>query len=132
MMAQYVNTLEGDKRTLRAQVKRLASENNWLRKELAEHQHLLQETEIQLARLKEEKEQLEFTVSNQKVRERGRERGGERWGGNESEERGKWLVLMLLATTLKISHIVNCVYVVLFVCVCVHLCVVCLLCVCPG
>ena len=69
MMAQYVNTLEGDKRTLRAQVKRLASENNWLRKELADHQHLLQETEIQLARVREEKEQLEFTISNQKVGE---------------------------------------------------------------
>ena len=67
MLAQYVNTLEGDKRTLRAQVKRLASENNWLRKELAEHQQLLQETEVQLARLKEEKEQLEFTLSNLKV-----------------------------------------------------------------
>ena len=67
MMAQYVNTLEGDKKTLRAQVKRLASENNWLRKELAEHQQLLQETEIQLARVREEKEQLEFTLSNQKV-----------------------------------------------------------------
>ncbi|CAI8037464.1 Kinesin light chain 1 [Geodia barretti] len=66
MMAQYVNTLEGDKKTLRAQVKRLASENNWLRKELAEHQQLLQETEIQLARVREEKEQLEFTLSNQK------------------------------------------------------------------
>lgn len=68
MLAQYVNSLEGDKRTLRAQVKRLASENNWLRKELGEHQQLLQDTEIQLARVKEEKEQLEFTLRNQKVR----------------------------------------------------------------
>ena len=68
MLAQYVNTLEGDKRTLRAQVKRLASENNWLRKELGEHQQLLQDTEIQLARVREEKEQLEFTLHNQKVR----------------------------------------------------------------
>ena len=68
MLAQYVNTLEGDKRMLRAQVKRLASENNWLRTELREHQQLLQDTEIQLARVKEEKEQLDFTLHNQKVR----------------------------------------------------------------
>lgn len=68
MLAQCVNTLEGDKRTLRAQVKRLASENNWLRKELADHQQLVQETEIQLARVKEEKEQLEFTLHNLKVK----------------------------------------------------------------
>ena len=52
---------------LRAQVKRLASENNWLRKELNEHQQLLQETEVQLARVKEEKKQLQFTVHNQMV-----------------------------------------------------------------
>ena len=56
---------------LRAQVKRLASENNWLRKELGEHQQLLQDTEIQLARVREEKEQLEFTLHNQKVRKGG-------------------------------------------------------------
>ena len=36
MLAQYVNSLEGDKRMLRAQVKRLVSDNNWLRKELNE------------------------------------------------------------------------------------------------
>ena len=65
---------------LRAQVKRLASENNWLRKELGEHQQLLQETEIQLARSKEERDQLEFTTRNQKVGGReGRGGGGEKY-----------------------------------------------------
>ena len=80
MLAQYVHTLEGDRRMLRAQVKRLASENNWLRKELGEHQQLLQETEIQLARSKEERQQLEFTTRNQKVGGRGGEKYCCVWG----------------------------------------------------
>ena len=67
MMAQYINSLEGDRKTLGAQVKRLASENNWLRKELEQHQQQLQETEVQLSRVKEEKQQLEFMTRNQKV-----------------------------------------------------------------
>lgn len=53
---------------LRAQVKRLCSENNWLRTELADHQQLLQDTELQLARVKEEKDQLEFQLHNLRVR----------------------------------------------------------------
>lgn len=68
MLAKYINTLEGDKRMLRAQVKRLCSENNWLRTELADHQQLLQDTEMQLARVKEEKDQLEFQLHNLRVR----------------------------------------------------------------
>ena len=62
MLANYINTLESDKQKLKAQVKRLCSENNWLRKELTDHQQLLQETEISLAKTKEEKENLEFLL----------------------------------------------------------------------
>ena len=59
-------------------MKRLCSENNWLRTELADHQQLLQETEVELARVKEEKDQLEFTLHNLKVmsgKAKGREDG---------------------------------------------------------
>ena len=66
MLANYINTLESDKQKLKAQVKRLCSENNWLRKELTDHQQLLQETEIALAKMKEEKENLEFLLDYQK------------------------------------------------------------------
>ncbi len=64
MLANYVNSLEGDKQKLKAQVKRLCAENNWLRKELTEHQQLLQETELQLVKAKEEKEHMDFLLTN--------------------------------------------------------------------
>ena len=63
MLAGYVNTLEADKQKLKAQVKRLCSENNWLRKELTDHQQLLQDTELHLAKVNEEKQHLEFLLS---------------------------------------------------------------------
>ena len=63
MLATYVNTLEADRNKLRQQVKRLCSENNWLRSELTDHQQLLQDTEVQLAKTKEEKEHLQFLLS---------------------------------------------------------------------
>ena len=66
MLANYINTLESDKQKLKAQVKRLCSENNWLRKELTDHQQLLQETEISLAKVKEEKENMEFLLEHHK------------------------------------------------------------------
>lgn len=48
---------------LKAQVKRLCAENNWLRESLAESQQLLQEAEVNLGKLKVEKEHLEFLQS---------------------------------------------------------------------
>ena len=73
MLANYVNSLESDKQKLKAQVKRLCSENNWLRQELTNHQQLLQETEISLCKVREEKEQIEFLFDQEKKDKRGRE-----------------------------------------------------------
>lgn len=67
-LATYINILEADKQKLKAQVKRLCAENNWLRKELTDHQQLLQETETSLAKIKEEKEHLGFLLEQQRVR----------------------------------------------------------------
>ena len=60
MVANYISELEGEKLKLRAQVKRLCAENNWLRESLTESQQLLQEAEVSLGRLKVDKEHLEF------------------------------------------------------------------------
>ena len=67
-LATYINILEADKQKLKAQVKRLCAENNWLRKELTDHQQLLQETETSFAKIKEEKEHLGFLLEQQRVR----------------------------------------------------------------
>lgn len=63
MVANYISSLEGDKLKLKAQVKRLCSENNWLRQSLTESQQLLQEAEVSLGKLKVDKEHLEFLHS---------------------------------------------------------------------
>lgn len=60
MVANYISTLESDKLKLKAQVKRLCAENNWLRESLTESQQLLQEAEVSLGKLKVEKEHAEF------------------------------------------------------------------------
>ncbi len=65
-----MNSLEADKAKLKAQVKRLCSENNWLRDELTNAQTLLGETDMALAKAREEKEQLEFLLSQER-RDRG-------------------------------------------------------------
>jgi len=52
--------IESEKHMLKAQVRRLADENNWLRKELNETQQQLQDVEVELATLKEEKEYNQF------------------------------------------------------------------------
>ena len=66
-LATYINILEADKQKLKAQVKRLCAENNWLRKELTDHQQPLQETETSFAKIKEEKEHLGFLLEQQRV-----------------------------------------------------------------
>lgn len=65
MVANYISELEGDKLKLRAQVKRLCAENNWLRESLTESQQLLQEVEVSLGKLKVDKEHLEFMQHQQ-------------------------------------------------------------------
>lgn len=60
MLGNHVASLEAEKFKLKAQVKRLCSENSWLRKSLTESQQLLQEAEITLAKLREDNEHLEF------------------------------------------------------------------------
>ena len=62
-LASYLSELEAERHKLKAQVRRLCEENNWLRKELEESQQQLQECEVNLAQVKEEKEALEFQVS---------------------------------------------------------------------
>ena len=60
LLGNYITTLEADKHKLSTQVKCLCSENNWLRKSLTECQQLLQESEITLAKLREETQHIEF------------------------------------------------------------------------
>jgi len=55
--------MESEKHKLKAQVRRLADENNWLRKELNETRQQLQDAEVDLATLKEEKEHRDFINS---------------------------------------------------------------------
>jgi kinesin light chain len=60
---QYISSLENDKGKLKAQVKRLADENNWLRQELQKTQQALQDAEVEWTKIKEEKEQLNYLLS---------------------------------------------------------------------
>ena len=66
MLANYISSLEAEKQKHKAQVKRLCAENNWLRLELVNHQQLLQEAEVQLAKVREEKEHLDFLLRQSK------------------------------------------------------------------
>ena len=68
MLANYMASLESDKLKLKAQVKRLCAENNWLRKSLTDSQRLLQEAEIALAKIAVDKEHLEFMQNHGGVR----------------------------------------------------------------
>ena len=62
-MTSYINSLEADRAKLKAQVRRLCEENSWLQQELTRHQQLLTETEAELVKAREEREQLEFLVT---------------------------------------------------------------------
>ena len=70
MLANYISTLEAEKQSYKAQVKRLCDENNWLRLELVHHQQLLQEAEVNLAKVKEEREHLSFLLQEKAGGER--------------------------------------------------------------
>ena len=62
-VANHLNVMETEKHKLKAQVRRLADENNWLRKELNETRQQLQDAEVELATLREEKQHRDFMKS---------------------------------------------------------------------
>ncbi|XP_045701141.1 kinesin light chain 3 isoform X2 [Phyllostomus hastatus] len=59
-LSAHVGALEAEKQRLRAQARRLAQENVWLREELEETQRRLRASEEAVAQLEEEKSHLEF------------------------------------------------------------------------
>ncbi|XP_016068069.1 PREDICTED: kinesin light chain 3 isoform X2 [Miniopterus natalensis] len=59
-LSAHVGALEAEKQRLRAQARRLAQENSWLREELEETQRRLRASEEAVAQLEEEKSHLEF------------------------------------------------------------------------
>lgn len=59
-LASHLSAAESEKQKLRAQVRRLCQENQWLRDELANTQQKLQKSEQNVAQLEEEKKHLEF------------------------------------------------------------------------
>lgn len=59
-LSAHVGALEAEKQRLRAQARRLAQENVWLREELEETQRRLRASEEAVAQLEEEKRHLEF------------------------------------------------------------------------
>lgn len=67
VLASYLSSLEAERHKLKAQVKRLCQENNWLRQELTQTQQLLQTAEIQLVEIKEEREHSSFLLAVNKV-----------------------------------------------------------------
>uniref|UniRef100_A0A8C5AM99 Kinesin light chain n=1 Tax=Gadus morhua TaxID=8049 RepID=A0A8C5AM99_GADMO len=59
-LSGHLSSVESEKQKLRAQVRRLVQENQWLRDELANTQQKLQKSEQSVAQLEEEKKHLEF------------------------------------------------------------------------
>ncbi|MBN3294873.1 KLC1 protein, partial [Amia calva] len=59
-LSGHLSAVESEKQKLRAQVRRLCQENQWLRDELAGTQQKLQRSEQSVAQLEEEKKHLEF------------------------------------------------------------------------
>ncbi|XP_067895102.1 kinesin light chain 1 isoform X3 [Heterodontus francisci] len=59
-LSNHLSAVESEKQKLRAQVRRLCQENQWLRDELASTQQKLQKSEQSVAQLEEEKKHLEF------------------------------------------------------------------------
>ncbi|XP_012980913.1 kinesin light chain 3 isoform X2 [Mesocricetus auratus] len=59
-LSAHVGVLEAEKQRLRAQARRLAQENMWLREELEETQRRLRASEEAVAQLEEEKSHLQF------------------------------------------------------------------------
>lgn len=96
-LANHLSTVESEKQKLRAQVRRLCQENQWLRDELAGTQQRLQRSEQAVAQLEEEKKHLEFLGQLRQYDEdghtavsmcrRGQLGGGQLWGGRYHHKR---------------------------------------------
>uniref|UniRef100_A0A6Q2X6M7 Kinesin light chain n=1 Tax=Esox lucius TaxID=8010 RepID=A0A6Q2X6M7_ESOLU len=76
-LSNHLNAVESEKQKLRAQVRRLCQENQWLRDELANTQQKLQKSEQSVAQLEEEKKHLEFMNQLKKYDEDQEEKDGE-------------------------------------------------------
>ncbi|XP_062373059.1 kinesin light chain 2-like isoform X3 [Sardina pilchardus] len=68
-LSSHLSAVESEKQKLRAQVRRLCQENQWLRDELAGTQQKLQRSEQSVAQLEEEKKHLEFMNQIKKLDE---------------------------------------------------------------
>ncbi|XP_068601743.1 kinesin light chain 3 [Brachionichthys hirsutus] len=68
-LSAHMSSLEGEKQKLRAQVRRLCQENQWLRDELAGAQQRLQDSEQQVVALDEQNKHLQFMSSIRKYDE---------------------------------------------------------------
>uniref|UniRef100_H3AT09 Kinesin light chain n=1 Tax=Latimeria chalumnae TaxID=7897 RepID=H3AT09_LATCH len=80
-LSNHLNAVESEKQKLRAQVRRLCQENQWLRDELANTQQKLQRSEQTVAQLEEEKKHLQFMNELKKydddISPSGNEEGGD-------------------------------------------------------
>eukprot|EP00064_Thunnus_orientalis_P015015 superscaffoldBa00002707_g15064 len=96
-LSSHLSAVESEKQKLRAQVRRLCQENQWLRDELAGTQHKLQRSEQSVAQLEEEKKHLEFmnqikkfdddvSPSEEKNQSAGGGGGGGSGGGDTSKD----------------------------------------------
>jgi kinesin light chain len=96
-LSGHLSAVESEKQKLRAQVRRLCQENQWLRDELANTQHKLQRSEQSVAQLEEEKKHLEFMNQIKKYDEdpaagaspsdeKGRAGGGGGGGGGDGSK----------------------------------------------
>ena len=94
-MSGHLSAVESEKQKLRAQVRRLCQENQWLRDELAGTQHKLQRSEQSVAQLEEEKKHLEFMnqikkfdddVSPSEEKNQSSSGGGGSGGGDTSKD----------------------------------------------
>uniref|UniRef100_A0A3P9K855 Kinesin light chain n=1 Tax=Oryzias latipes TaxID=8090 RepID=A0A3P9K855_ORYLA len=92
-LSGHLSAVESEKQKLRAQVRRLCQENQWLRDELAATQHKLHCSEQSVAQLEEEKKHLEFMNQIKKfdddaspAEEKNQSCGGEGGGGEASKD----------------------------------------------
>uniref|UniRef100_A0A3B3CD99 Kinesin light chain n=1 Tax=Oryzias melastigma TaxID=30732 RepID=A0A3B3CD99_ORYME len=92
-LSGHLSAVESEKQKLRAQVRRLCQENQWLRDELAATQHKLHCSEQSVAQLEEEKKHLEFMNQIKKfdddaspAEEKSQTSGGGGGGGDSSKD----------------------------------------------
>lgn len=91
-LANHLSTVESEKQKLRAQVRRLCQENQWLRDELAGTQQRLQRSEQAVAQLEEEKKHLEFLGQLRQYDEDGHAAVSMRGAAGLATRTGQWLL----------------------------------------